>query len=82
MKVVDLFCGCGGLSLGFQKAGYEVIAAFDNWDEAVTVYRNNFHHPVIDMDLSDEERSVNDGKVTNVSVGLQSKSNICALLGL
>lgn len=25
---------------------------------------------------------VKDGKVTNVSVGLQSKSNICALLGL
>lgn len=58
MKVVDLFCGCGGLSLGFQKAGYEILAAFDNWDEAVTVYHNNFNHPVIKQDLSDVEQTV------------------------
>lgn len=58
MKVVDLFCGCGGLSLGFQKAGYEILAAFDNWDEAITVYHNNFNHPVIKQDLSDIEQAV------------------------
>ena len=58
MKVVDLFCGCGGLSLGFQKAGYKVLAAFDNWDEAVTVYHNNFSHPIFKQDLSDVEQSV------------------------
>ena len=58
MKIVDLFCGCGGLSLGFQKAGYEILAAFDNWDEAVTVYHNNFNHPVIKQDLSDVEQTV------------------------
>lgn len=58
MNVVDLFCGCGGLSLGFQKAGYEILAAFDNWDEAVTVYHNNFGHPVIKHDLSDVDATV------------------------
>lgn len=58
MKVVDLFCGCGGLSLGFQKAGYKILAAYDNWDEAVTVYHNNFEHPVIIQDLSDVESTV------------------------
>ena len=58
MKVVDLFCGCGGLSLGFQKAGYEILAAFDNWDEAITVYHNNFEHPVIKQDLSDVESAI------------------------
>jgi DNA (cytosine-5)-methyltransferase 1 len=58
MKAVDLFCGCGGLSLGFQKAGYEILAAFDNWDEVVTVYHNNFDHPVIKQDLSDVEATV------------------------
>lgn len=58
MRAVDLFCGCGGLSLGFQKAGYEILAAFDNWDEAVTVYHNNFKHTVIKQDLSDVETTV------------------------
>ncbi len=65
MKVVDLFCGCGGLSLGFQKAGYEILAAFDNWDEAVTVYHANFDHPVIKQDLSDVEATVEEIKKFN-----------------
>lgn len=52
MRVVDLFSGCGGLSLGFQKAGYDIVAAFENWDIAISCYQNNFHHPVIKCDLS------------------------------
>jgi DNA (cytosine-5)-methyltransferase 1 len=52
-KVIDLFCGCGGLSLGFEQAGFDVVAAFDNWDEAIAVYRQNFKHPVIKLDLTD-----------------------------
>lgn len=51
MKVVDLFCGCGGLSLGFIKAGFEVLAGFDFWNEAIEVYKKNFNHPVIKQDL-------------------------------
>lgn len=55
MRIVDLFCGCGGLSLGFERAGHEVVAAYDNWDEAIDVYRLNFHHPVFKFDLNDVE---------------------------
>lgn len=29
MRCIDLFSGCGGMSLGFSLAGYEVVAAFD-----------------------------------------------------
>ena len=58
MRVVDLFCGCGGLSLGFEKAGMNVIAAFDNWVDALSVYRNNFSHPAICTDLRHIEDSV------------------------
>ena len=57
MRVVDLFCGCGGLSLGFIEAGFNLVAAFDNWDDAITVYHNNFKHPVFKQDLSDVEDS-------------------------
>ena len=58
MRIVDLFCGCGGLSLGFQRAGYKILAAFDNWDDAIAVYHNNFKHPIIKQDLSDVMESV------------------------
>lgn len=55
MKTVDLFAGCGGLSLGFQNAGFEIIAAFDKWEPAVKVYRDNFNHPIYDTDLGSDE---------------------------
>lgn len=58
MRVVDLFCGCGGLSLGFEKAGMDVVAAFDNWQDALTVYRRNFDHPALKIDLMDVQASV------------------------
>ena len=58
MRTVDLFCGCGGMSLGFQNAGYDVLAAFDNWDRAIEVYKHNFSHDVYKKDLSDEECTV------------------------
>ena len=55
MRVVDLFCGCGGMSLGFQKAGFDVVAAYDNWDPAVNIYKLNFSHPIIKKDLMEDD---------------------------
>ena len=57
MRVVDLFCGCGGLSLGFLKAGFDVVAAYDKWKAALDVYRLNFSHPAEEMDLSNVQAS-------------------------
>jgi DNA (cytosine-5)-methyltransferase 1 len=58
ITAVDLFSGCGGLSLGFQQAGVELLAAIDNWNVALDVYRANFAHPAIQQDLSDEITSI------------------------
>ena len=53
MTVLDLFCGCGGMSKGFENAGFTVSAAFDNWDKALETYRRNFpNHPAIHYDVS------------------------------
>lgn len=52
MRVIDLFSGCGGMSLGFEQAGFDVVAGFDNWDPAIEIYQNNFTHPIYKMDLS------------------------------
>lgn len=43
MTVLDLFCGCGGLSLGFEMAGFQVKLAIDNWEDALVTFRNNHH---------------------------------------
>lgn len=58
MKCIDLFSGCGGLSLGFERAGFEVVAAFENWQPAIQVYKDNFNHPVFQQDLTNEEESI------------------------
>lgn len=58
MKTVDLFSGCGGLSLGLHSAGIKVLAAFDIWDAAIDCYRANFDHPIYKEDLSNSKTMV------------------------
>lgn len=58
MRTVDLFAGCGGLSRGFQLQGFEILAAFEWWDAAAKCYRENFKHPVYQIDLSDVSAAV------------------------
>ena len=58
MKAVDLFAGCGGMSLGFQNAGFDIVAAFEFWDIAAECYAKNFSHPVFRTDLSDVDLAV------------------------
>jgi hypothetical protein len=45
-KIIDLFCGCGGLSLGFEMAGFEVSYAIDMWEKAVSTYNHNHEKKV------------------------------------
>ena len=58
LRCVDLFCGCGGMSLGFEKAGYDVKAGFELWEPAMRVYAANFKHPVLKQDLSNVDEAV------------------------
>lgn len=41
---IDLFCGCGGFSLGMERAGFQCLAAIDFNKEAVQVFKANFPH--------------------------------------
>lgn len=43
MKIVDLFCGAGGMGLGFKWAGFEIVASVDLWNDAIETLRLN--HP-------------------------------------
>ncbi len=51
MNVLDLFCGCGGMSYGLHKAGFNIIAGIDIWDKAIKSYSSNFSHLAICADL-------------------------------
>lgn len=42
LNALDLFCGCGGLSLGFEKAGVNILLGIDAWQDAITTF--NFNH--------------------------------------
>jgi len=41
IKVIDLFCGCGGFSTGFEQADHEIILAVDSWDTALKSHELN-----------------------------------------
>lgn len=42
-KVLDLFCGCGGLSKGFEMAGYNIVLGVDFNEPALRTYAYNHH---------------------------------------
>ena len=53
LSVIDFFCGAGGFSEGFRRAGYNVIMGIDVWQPAIITH--NFNHG-----LNDNVKSVLD----------------------
>ena len=74
INVLDLFCGCGGLSLGFEKAGLKILLGIDAWQDAITTFNcNHKNSKGICADLSklnpkDIESELN-GKSVDVIIG-------------
>jgi DNA (cytosine-5)-methyltransferase 1 len=52
--VVDLFCGAGGLTLGLHWAGFQTLAAFDNWGPAVQTFHLNLGPQACQAAIGDE----------------------------
>ncbi len=42
MRVLDLFCGSGGISKGFQSAGYEIAGGVDFDEDSIDTFSRNF----------------------------------------
>ena len=73
-RIVDLFAGVGGLSLGAQQAGFQVVAAFDNDPVLTSSFSANFPSTcVIHRDLStvcgDDVCAVNGGRPDGIVGG-------------
>lgn len=53
LKVLDLFSGCGGMSLGFEQAGFSIELGIDNCGDALSTFKKNHKNSsIIDADLS------------------------------
>lgn len=56
MNVIDLFCGCGGFSKGFEQAGFNIRLGIDVWEDAVKTYQFNFPNATtVNEDISNLE---------------------------
>lgn len=51
MNVIDLFCGCGGLSLGFVKDNHTIVKAVEFDKDIALSYHKN--HPNVDLIVDD-----------------------------
>ena len=57
-KFASLYCGLGGLDLGFMAAGFQCIAAFDADPKAVDTYNRNLGPHATIVDLSEPDAQV------------------------
>jgi DNA (cytosine-5)-methyltransferase 1 len=52
-KIIDLFAGCGGLSLGFESVGFETIG-YEKEEKYVETYNNNLKGKCLHQELGVE----------------------------
>lgn len=71
LNVIDLFCGCGGLSLGFEHAGYNILLGIDMWEDALITYRHNHkNNNTLCADLASLSPKIVEEQINGQSVDL------------
>lgn len=65
--IVSLFSGGGGLDIGFESEGFEVIWANDNMENAVKTYKENINDKIVCADINDVD--VNNIPKADVVIG-------------
>jgi DNA (cytosine-5)-methyltransferase 1 len=51
IKVVDLFSGAGGLTVGFHNENFEILFGVEHDAPAARTYSANFKHPMLNQDI-------------------------------
>ena len=75
MKIIDLFCGAGGMSMGFEMAGFKTVFAVEFNPTYAETYKKNF--PKVEVFVGDIKEFDNDSiKKINDKYG-----NIDAIIG-
>ena len=83
IDVLDLFCGCGGASVGFRSAQiangrFRLIGGIDFDPYCIATYRRNLHASAVQIDLS--QRCATD-EVMKLVATVRKKSNPLFLIG-
>ena len=64
IQVMDFFCGCGGMSLGFSTVStilplFKIIGGCDIDPIACKTYQRNFRAPAVQSDIKEMKRDIN-----------------------
>lgn len=74
-NVIDLFCGAGGLSYGFESAGFDVLLGIDNDAKALKTFEKNHNGAksicgdITEITYEDHIAPLLDGKKIDVIIG-------------
>ena len=73
-NVIDLFCGAGGLHMGFEKAGYDIRLCVDNDPLVEKTHKRNFPDiPFINRDIrklsAEEVKKYLNGEEVDIIIG-------------
>jgi DNA (cytosine-5)-methyltransferase 1 len=74
-KIIDLFSGAGGFSLGFEMAGFETVLAIDYWEDAVRTFNHNrkkkvaIHFDIKKFDKKKINEFLKDNEITGIIGG-------------
>ena len=70
LTCLDLFCGCGGFTLGMQRAGYHVLAALDFNPQDLATFRQDVREGErLVIDLTEASTESRNSKVLQVVEG-------------
>lgn len=70
LTAIDLFCGAGGLSFGFENAGIEIIAGFDSCQDSLKTFTHNHKNAKgIYCDLSKPILGINEYTGVDILIG-------------
>lgn len=74
-NVLDLFCGCGGLSYGFEAVGYEILLGIDNDKKALETFEFNHNGAksicgdITQITYKDDIKPLLNGKLIDIIIG-------------
>ncbi len=87
IRTLDLFAGCGGLSLGFQSAGFDVVGALEKDPPAARSHARNFHKALsgdaFQAHARDRDITVTEPEqlVAELELGSEAQNSIDLIIG-